>query len=735
MNLVANPSWCSQTAELLFQEVLASNVTFSNVLLAHSQEAIAIPRVLGQKATNYIEFEKLNQSFMELFMNERINESDDNTDLILQLPDGKLHVHKTIFCKVSSYFKSMLGHSCKEQCSNVVNLKDVDLLPMMLTVQYIYIGSACLTDETVLDVMALADYFNIPSLFRLCSYYAQRNICARSCVSVHTAAVSYNDRDLARYAMSYAARHAHLLLADVDNCLLHAPPACLQQLFSHPLLIRDERVSHFKIIEAVKAWADHDPSVRYSYITTILSVPELCCLLHHHPRLAGVLTLHPDSNLPLNSFHSFDNARLQQEIETIEVLFVVGGEECGRLCKSVECYNTANPKSPRDNKWSFMYSICDRENSLPQRNVECELAKLRFYSPISLETVNKMEKNTKSSPDCHSLNMINSTWFHEPENINVLVDSEPKSFNVKDPDLSKLLDSSYNSYVGLLRDMASSKRPASRLSSRHVVKRTIATIEARQYAAVVTLEASNTMVVIGGLDDCRSASACVSQFWPDDNSWSQLPLLPSALYGCSAAVINDDIYCAGGANCIGFSNSFSRLPYNSASWEVLPPVPLVKGPCYAAAAVINGCFVLLGGLVRSGALTSFSSSCWRYDPATRRWRRMASLPVRCAYHCAAVLGQQLYVMGGYDGTRWLNSVHRYNQHTDSWTQVQGMLTPRSSFAVSVSEGSMHVMGGFNGHRPTNETGLGKLAHASQHAGAQGGRWGGHATSLVLGQEG
>lgn len=67
----------------------------------------------------------------------------------------------------------MLKLQCQENTSKVVSLPDVEVLPMMLVVQYIYTGVVDLNNNTVLDVLALVDYFDIPSLLKLCCTYAK----------------------------------------------------------------------------------------------------------------------------------------------------------------------------------------------------------------------------------------------------------------------------------------------------------------------------------------------------------------------------------------------------------------------------------------------------------------------------------------------------------------------------------------------------------------------------------
>ncbi|KAF2360645.1 Kelch repeat type 1 [Trinorchestia longiramus] len=660
MARIINPLWCSHFTHLLFQEVLASNVVFSQVLNNHRKR-------VGDSECN------ADPQQQEIPTNETFS-GGDFTDLTLRLAEGDLKVHKTFFVKVSSYFKCMLNSKCREQCSSVVCLPGIDVLPMMLTVQYIYTGSVDLTTDTLLDVMALADYFNIASLTKLCTYFARSSMCPESCVPVYCAAMTYDYRALARFALSYAARHAYLLLSDVQMYLLTATADCLQALFNHPLLPIGNGVSVFQIVEAVKEWADHDPSTRYRDVTKILTASQLCCLLNHHPQLRKVLVYHPDSTLPLHVLQCFDHARIRNKMEMVQVLFVLGGEECGRLSKTLECCHVKRSSMPTAPQWSFLYSICDVKKSLCERNLDAELSALRYYRPCSAGDA--------------AVNLSSCA----PQRV---------SFEVSDPKLSKLLDDAYNDHVSVLHQQAAEGQSSSRLPSKSVITHTIEAWGARQYAAVVSVEDSNTFVVMGGLGNWGLPLSSVIQFWPEKNSWLVLPDLPAAVYGCCAAVVDDAIYCVGGASKLGYSNAIHRLNPECTAWEQLPLLP-GPGLCHAAAVVLNDALYVLGGLIKTDSRAHYTDVCWKFEPASREWTQIASMPVKRAYHGAAVIGEQLYAIGGYTGCYWLSCVQRYCPLTDTWTSVQNMLTARSSFAVTVSDSGIHVMGGFTGHRPSNE---------------------------------
>lgn len=68
-----------------------------------------------------------------------------------------------------------------------------------------------------------------------------------------------------------------------------------------------------------------------------------------------------------------------------------------------------------------------------------------------------------------------------------------------------------------------------------------------------------------------------------------------------------------------------------------------------------------------------------------------------AYHYfsglgAAALNQYIYVVGGYDGMKQLNTVERYDTEHDVWEYVASMKIARSALSVTVLDCKIYAMG-------------------------------------------
>lgn len=60
----------------------------------------------------------------------------------------------------------------------------------------------------------------------------------------------------------------------------------------------------------------------------------------------------------------------------------------------------------------------------------------------------------------------------------------------------------------------------------------------------------------------------------------------------------------------------------------------------------------------------------------------------------AELGNSLFVIGGNDGTSFLNSCERYDPLTNKWSYVPPMSRPRAGIGAAVVDGILYVAGTF-----------------------------------------
>merc|ERR1712216_1040719 len=84
-----------------------------------------------------------------------------------------------------------------------------------------------------------------------------------------------------------------------------------------------------------------------------------------------------------------------------------------------------------------------------------------------------------------------------------------------------------------------------------------------------------------------------------------------------------------------------------------------------------------------------------YDVVADSWEACPPMLSKRLGGCSGTLGDDVYVIGGYDGESHLRSVEKMDL-TGKWTTVSSMVSPRSSAAATVCGGYIYVCGGYDG---------------------------------------
>ena len=85
---------------------------------------------------------------------------------------------------------------------------------------------------------------------------------------------------------------------------------------------------------------------------------------------------------------------------------------------------------------------------------------------------------------------------------------------------------------------------------------------------------------------------------------------------------------------------------------------------------------------------------FKYNPLSNAWTKVASMQTGRAYHCAVVVEDLIYVIGGCNGQISLKSVETYDASTNQWRRAPDMANPRKHGAAVNAGGKIFVTGGY-----------------------------------------
>jgi len=89
-----------------------------------------------------------------------------------------------------------------------------------------------------------------------------------------------------------------------------------------------------------------------------------------------------------------------------------------------------------------------------------------------------------------------------------------------------------------------------------------------------------------------------------------------------------------------------------------------------------------------------------YSPQSQTWSNLTNIPGETGLRALSAVIQPdgIYILGGYDGASYVNTVSRYDTHEQEWKKMPPMNTARGTF-VAVSSRNfnyIYAIGGFNG---------------------------------------
>lgn len=153
------------------------------------------------------------------------------------------------------------------------------------------------------------------------------------------------------------------------------------------------------------------------------------------------------------------------------------------------------------------------------------------------------------------------------------------------------------------------------------------------------------------------------------------------------------------------------------SWKSIAPINGV-GRSRPAAAAVNGKIYLIGGEISGDPFRA--NTVDEYDPKFNTWTTQTGLmPTPASNICAAVIGTDIYVAGGYDATSgYLNTLQVYHTTSDTWATIATDPLPvgLSGPGCAALNGKLYVFGG------SNSGGYQSAAYVYNPAAAAGARW-------------
>ncbi|HZO05226.1 MAG TPA: kelch repeat-containing protein [Solirubrobacterales bacterium] len=204
--------------------------------------------------------------------------------------------------------------------------------------------------------------------------------------------------------------------------------------------------------------------------------------------------------------------------------------------------------------------------------------------------------------------------------------------------------------------------------------------------------------LVGGLttqvvDNFGKSTAAFRRYDFDTGKFESLPDLPERLNHVGMAAQGNDVYVVGGlGDQLEFLSEASpalfRYDIPSQTWVEMPPMRTPRGAL--GAAFVGDDLFAVGG--RNG--TDSYATVEMFDTKTDRWSNRAPLPGGRDHLGVASLGGFVYAVGGrYDGGPELAEFLRYNPRTNEWKRLQDLPTGTSGVTLERVGDELAITGG------------------------------------------
>ncbi|XP_044267489.1 kelch-like protein 10 isoform X2 [Tribolium madens] len=127
-------------------------------------------------------------------------------------------------------------------------------------------------------------------------------------------------------------------------------------------------------------------------------------------------------------------------------------------------------------------------------------------------------------------------------------------------------------------------------------------------------------------------------------------------------------------------------------WVKIEEVDPAGPRAYHGTAVVGYNIYVIGGF--DGM--DYFNSCRCFDPVKKIWKEIAPMHARRCYVSTAVLNNIIYAMGGYDGHHRQNTAEKYDYKTNQWSLIASMNMQRSDASACNLNNKIYITGGFNG---------------------------------------
>ncbi|XP_029384792.1 kelch-like protein 40b [Echeneis naucrates] len=570
----------------------------------------------------------LQDGLYDLLENEKL------VDCVLKIKDREFPCHRLVLCACSSYFRSIFLSDLEESKKREIVLEDVEPGVMGLILKYLYTSKINVTEQNVQDIFAVANIYQIPSIFTVCVSFLQKRLSLSNCLAIFRLGLMLDCPRLAVSARNYACERFQLISRD-EEFLQLLPSELAAILTNDNLNVETEEA----VFEALMNWVSRDTETRENELPGLLDCVRLRLVsddyLKEKVEKNKLICANPDLQQKLQLVRDANAGKMPEVKKTKKD--TGGGENDGDKEDKEEEEESLLPGILNDN---LRFGMFVRDLILMVSDTGAVA-----YNP--------------TGNDC----FVASLSTQIPKNHTSLVTRENQIFvagglffdeqNKEDPLCSYFLQYDPVSADWLGMPPLPSPRFLFGLA-----------------------EAENSIFVLGGkeLKDQELTLDSVLVYDRQSFKWGESESIPYPVYGHATVSHNDVVYVIGGKggnkSCL---NKMCAYDAKRFEWKDLPPMKTARS--LFGAAVHKDKIYVAAGVTDNGLTDSVEV----YDIATKKWSDFVAFPQERSSLNLVSLAGSLYAVGGFGMMpledsdelvpKEMNDVWRYNESEGTWKGI------------------------------------------------------------------
>lgn len=194
----------------------------------------------------------------------------------------------------------------------------------------------------------------------------------------------------------------------------------------------------------------------------------------------------------------------------------------------------------------------------------------------------------------------------------------------------------------------------------------------------------------------------VEAYDPRTDTWTRKKKMPISRFYFGLGVVAGKVYLIGGTTGLGEGQEqrMDRVDiYDPATdrWTKGSKMPTRRNP--GGVAVVDNDIYVIGGegwpLPQAWGADQFLGSIEKYDPINRQWEKKPDLLEVKNWFSSAVVGNAIYLIGGYTREGALQevaTVNVYHPQTETWREIPALPNPLGPFDAATVNDKIYVFG-------------------------------------------